>query len=272
MKLIGKRFEGGFRILHEIAKGAFAHVYLASNGEAVKAVKVFPQAYRRHAEREFAYGSLLTHPYVNTIEALLEVDGYPAVLMPYLQGQRLGSYFQKVQQDGFLKSFNELLIALDYIHRQGFIHRDIKPDNVMISRAGHVKLFDFDLSLRIDEPQRQRAIIGTVAYLSPEQAKGEPVSISSDLYSAGIILYRGLTGEVPFTGTVQEVLLAHQHDVPKLPSSFSADLVPYDDILTRLLAKQPASRFESADELRERLESLRQVTESVLQANILESA
>jgi eukaryotic-like serine/threonine-protein kinase len=259
MKLIGKKFEGGFRILHEIAKGAFAHVYLASNGEVVKAVKVFPQAYRRHAEREYAYGSHLNHPYVNTIEAALEVEGYPAVLMPYLQGQRLGSYFDKVQLDGFLKTFNELLIAIDYVHQQGFIHRDIKPDNVMISRAGHVKLFDFDLSLRIDEPQRQRAIIGTVAYLSPEQARGEPVSKVSDLYSAGVILYRGVTGEVPFTGTVQEVLLAHQNEEPRLPSSFSAELAPFDDILEKLLAKQPSRRFESADELREALEGLRQM-------------
>ncbi len=257
MKLIGKKFEGGFRILHEIARGAFAHVYLASNAEVVKAVKVFPQAYRRHAEREYAYGSHLNHPYVNTIEALVEVEEYLGVLMPYLQGQRLSSYFDKPDISQFLKSFSELLIALGHVHEKGFIHRDIKPDNVMISRAGHVKLFDFDLAVRIDEPQRQRAVIGTVAYISPEQARGEPASKASDLYSAGVILYRGLSGEVPFTGSVQEVLLAHQQEIPKALSSFSKDLRPFDDLLNKLLAKKPEQRFESAYEVLERLEGLR---------------
>ncbi len=257
MKLIGKKFEGGFRILHEIARGAFAHVYLASNGEVVKAVKVFPQAYRRHAEREYAYGSQLSHPYVNPIEALVEVEEYLGVLMPYLQGQRLSSFFDKTDIPHFLKSFSELLIAIDHVHEKGFIHRDIKPDNVMISRAGHVKLFDFDLTLRVDEPQRQRAIIGTVAYLSPEQARGEPVSFASDLYSAGIILYRGLSGEVPFTGTVQEVLLAHQKEMPKAILSFSKDLALFDDLLVALLHKNPKQRLSDAEDVLARLESLR---------------
>jgi eukaryotic-like serine/threonine-protein kinase len=257
MKLVGKKFEGGFRILHEIARGAFAHVYLTSNGEVVKAVKVFPQAYRRHAEREYAYGSHLHHPYVNPIEAITEVEGYPAVLMPYLQGQRLGSYFEKTNIDGFLKTFSELLIAIAYVHQQGFIHRDIKPDNVMIGRAGHVKLFDFDLSVRVDEPQRQRAVIGTVAYISPEQARGEAASQASDLYSAGIILYRGLTSEVPFTGTVQEVLSAHQHELPKPPSSFRPALNIFDTLLMDLLHKNPKERLSDAEEVLKRLEPLR---------------
>jgi serine/threonine-protein kinase len=258
MKLVGKKFEGGFRILHEIARGAFAHVYLASNGEVVKAVKVFPQAYRRHAEREYAYGSHLNHPYVNPIEAITEVEDYPAVLMPYLQGQRLSSYVEKVDIERFLKTFSELLIAIGYVHAQGFIHRDIKPDNVMISRAGHVKLFDFDLSVRVDEPQRQRAVIGTVAYTSPEQSRGEPALKASDLYSAGIILYRGLTGEVPFTGTVQEVLRAHQYEAPKPPSSFSTDLELFDDLLIKMLEKNSQQRLSDAEEVLKRLEILRQ--------------
>lgn len=258
MKLIGAKFEGGFRILHEIARGAFAHVYLATNGEVVKAVKVFPQSYHNHAVREYAYGHLLKHPYVNPIEALLEVEGYPAVLMPYLQGQRLGSYFDQVTREAFLKTFSELVVALAYIHDQGLIHRDIKPDNVMIGRSGHVTLFDFDLSVRVNEPQRQRAVIGTVAYLSPEQARGEAVSKASDLYSAGIMLYRGLTGEVPFTGTMQEVLLAHQQEIPKPPSAFSQDLEPFDDLLQRLLSKDPAQRIHDAQGIYDHLESLRQ--------------
>jgi serine/threonine protein kinase len=257
MKLIGKKFEGGFRILHEIARGAFAQVYLASNGTEVKAVKVFPQAYRRHAEREYAYGSKLNHPYVNTIEALVEVDGYLGVLMPYLQGQRLSSYFDKPQVLQFLKSFSELLIAIGHVHEKGIIHRDIKPDNVMVSRAGHVKLFDFDLAVRIDEPQRKRAVIGTVAYLSPEQAKGEAVNKASDLYSAGVILYRGLSGEVPFTGTIQEVLSAHQEEKPRAISSLVKDLSLFDDLLERLLAKKPTERYGSADEVGQMLEQLR---------------
>jgi eukaryotic-like serine/threonine-protein kinase len=262
MKLTGQTFEGGsgqptFRVLHEIAKGAFARVFLASNGEVVKAVKVFPHQYKHHAEREYSFGHGLKHPHLNVVESLLELDGYTSVLMPYLSGQRLSSYFEKADLGAFLKSFKELLQAIAYLHDHDIIHRDIKPENIMISRGGHAKLFDFDLAVRVGETQRRRSLVGTVAYLSPEQAKGEAVSKASDLYSAGVIFYRGITGEVPFTGTVEEVLEAHVKETPPRPSSFQLQLKPFDSLATRLLEKETSDRFQNANEVLAALENLR---------------
>jgi eukaryotic-like serine/threonine-protein kinase len=253
MKLTGQAFNLGdndtYKVLHEIAKGAFSRVFLATNGEAVKALKVFPQQYTHHAEREYSFGRGLNHPHLNTVEAMLEVDGYRSVLMPYLSGQRLSTYFEKADLAAFLKIFRELLQAVQYLHDNDILHRDIKPENIMISRAGHAKLFDFDLAVRTNEVQRRRTLIGTVAYLSPEQAKGDAVSKASDLYSAGVIFYRGVTGEVPFTGTVDEVLKAHVSEEVQKPSSFDKRLKPFDELSGRLLAKKQRERFQEAAEV-----------------------
>ena len=260
MNLIGTQFNG-YVVLREVARGALSRVFLVSDGTVVKALKVFPPEYPHHAERELSYGSS-RHPNLNPVEALVTVGGFPGVLMPFVAGDRLGLWLDEVPPSTFLKTFEGILSALDHLHAQSIIHRDVKPENIIVTKGAHAKLLDFDLAVRTDETQRRSAVAGTVAYLSPEQAAGRPASKASDLYAAGIILYRAVTGEVPFTGSVAEVLEAHRERVPEAPSSFHKSLRPFDPFFATLLAKREEDRFPSAKAVAEALEPLRGGLES----------
>ncbi len=254
MNLIGETF-GSFTVLRELASGARTRVFLASDGEHVKALKVFPLEGVQRAERELSLGKGLDHPHLNPVEALLQVAGHPSLTMPYVAGERLSAWLGAASTTGFLTSFGGVLSALGYLHRKGVIHRDVKPQNILVDRHGHARLVDFDLAVRPREPQRGGALAGTVAYLSPEEARGEPASPASDVYAAGVILYRGLTGEVPFTGTVREVVAAHAGQKPRPPSGFDPRLGGFDPVLEVLLAKRPADRPD-ADSVAAILETL----------------
>ncbi|MBS3933473.1 MAG: serine/threonine protein kinase [Truepera sp.] len=247
MRLIGLRF-GPFQVLRQIARGALSRVFLVSDGKVAKAAKLFPLEHRRRAEQELAIGLGLSHPHINAVEAPIEIGGYPGILMNYVAGRRLGEW--PSQPDGlqpFLDRWSELLDALGYLHTLGIVHSDVKPENILISRKQGAVLIDFDLALRVQAPRQGFA--GTVAFASPEQARGEPAAPASDLYAAGIILYRGLTGQVPFSGSVREVFRAHGAATPTLPSQFDSRLAPYDALVTRLLAKQPEDRYQHAAEV-----------------------
>ena len=243
-------------LLREIAKGASSRVFLASDGKLVKAVKVFTPDYAEHAERELEYGGALDPPHLNPVEPLVQIEGYPAVTMPFAAGQRLGLWLDEVPAKRFLETFKGVLLGLTYLHAQDIIHRDVKPENIIVDRSAHARLLDFDLAVRAGETQRRRAVAGTVAYLSPEQAQGQPATEASDLYAAGIILYRGLTGEVPFTGSVKEVLNDHINTPPEAPSSFDKRLKLFDAFFETLLAKRPQDRFPDAAAVLEGLESV----------------
>jgi eukaryotic-like serine/threonine-protein kinase len=248
--VIGTRFGDGLQVLREIGKGALARVYLVSDGRVVKAVKLFPPDHRDRADRELSIGRGLDHPHVNPVEAGVELGGYPGVLMPFAPGERLGRRLARSDdRNGFLQTMRGVLEGLRYLHERGVVHRDVKPENILVERSGHARLVDFDLSVRVDEVPSRPTLAGTIAYLSPEQARGRPVTPGSDLYAVGIILYRGLTGQVPFTGTVAEVIGAHRDDAPAPASTIDAALAPFDPLLERLLAKDPGARFRSAAEV-----------------------
>jgi len=257
VNVIGTRFGEGLQILREIGKGAVARVYLVSDGQRVKAAKLFPPSHRPRAERELAIGGELDHPHLNPVDAAVEVDGYPGVLMPLAPGVRLGRWLADAPgRTPFLRTMLGVLDGIRCLHQGGVIHRDVKPENILVDRNGHGRLLDFDLAVRVNEPVPRATLAGTIAYLSPEQARGGAVTPASDLYAVGVMLFWGLTGELPFTGSVGEVMAAHTRERPPAVSQLDPALAPFDPLLARLLAKDPAARYATAGEALEALASL----------------
>ena len=261
MKIIGANVGGDFRVVRQLARGTLARVYLASDGACVKVLKLFPHHAKERAERELRMGRSLEHPHLNPIEAGVEIAGQPGVTMPYVHGVQLSEWLVQADLACFLGCLVHVLESLEYLHGRGIVHRDVKPENILVDTHNAPHLIDFDLAVHIDEPLQKSA--GTLAYLSPEQASGEPITPAADLYAVGVLLYRVLTGEVPFSGSVAEVIAAHRETQPPPPSSLKPALSPFDEVCLALLAKDVGSR-PSAGELICELERLgREVSPSL---------
>jgi eukaryotic-like serine/threonine-protein kinase len=251
MTILGSRVPGGDLVVREIGRGAVARVYLVSDGERVRALKLLPSGAEWRARHEHEIAHDLDHPHVNRVDAVVDVAGQPGVLMPFVPGRRLEVARRRSagdppghERDACLDTIEDLLSGLAYLHERGVVHRDVKPENVLVDGRGRARLIDFDLAARVGSAG-PASVAGTAAYVSPEQARGERAHPASDVYAAGILLYAAFTGEVPFTGSVAEVLEAHRVSPPRPPSSFDVALAPLDDLLARWLAKDPRERFES---------------------------
>lgn len=247
------RYGAGYQLVREIARGAGAKVLLASDGRRVEAVKAFPERDADRADREFRFGAGLDHPNLNPVLRRIELGAHPAVVMPFVPGRRLGAWLPAASRRDRLRAIDEILAGLGAFHARGTVHRDVKPDNVLVTRDGAPVLIDYDLAMRVDDVGDRRTTAGTVAYLSPEQARGEPAEPASDLYAVGILLYRVLTGEVPFAGTVSDVIERHRSSTARPPSAFDPALAPFDALVARLLDKSPAGRFADAEAVRSEL-------------------
>lgn len=248
--MIGTRF-GAHQVLRQIAGGFAAKVFLASDGVDVCAVKVFAPSYEAHADREYRFGKDLDHPRVNPIDERLDLEGRAAVRMPFVPGVQLSRWLPRHGRRGaVLTVMCDLLDALEHLHGREIVHRDVKPENLLVGRDDRAVLIDFDLAARVGERVGARGWAGTPAYLSPARVQGEPAGPHDDLYSAAVVLYLGLTGTLPFTGTLDEVLTAHRTTSPPPPSSFDPALGVLDAWMERALAKGAASGFGSAAEMR----------------------
>jgi beta-lactam-binding protein with PASTA domain/predicted Ser/Thr protein kinase len=270
-RLLGRRYELGGLLGH----GGMAEVYLAADTRlgrdvAVKVLRsdlardpTFLSRFRREAQA----AASLNHPMIVAVYDTGQDNGVtpplPYIVMEYIKGQTLREVLQsegRITPQRASEIVAEVCAALEYSHRAGIIHRDIKPGNVMLTGDGAVKVMDFGIARAIaattSTVTATAAVMGTAQYLSPEQARGENVDARSDLYSAGVLFYELLTGRPPFTGD-SPVAIAYQHvrEDPAPPSTSEPDLPPdLDAVVLKALAKNPDNRYQSAQEMRDDLE------------------
>jgi eukaryotic-like serine/threonine-protein kinase len=265
--LINTLFDGRYRILRKLGSGGMANVYLAEDEELGRRVAIkilndrhasddqFVERFRREAKN--AAG--LSHPNIVSVYDRGEAEGTYYIAMEYLDGLSLK---EQIVADGPLpiaaaiEITRQILRALGFAHRRGIVHRDIKPHNVLLADSGdgdgRFKVTDFGIS-RTTTSQMTEAgsIVGTAQYLSPEQARGAPVDQRSDIYSVGVVLYELLTGTLPFNGeTPLEIAMKHLSEIPRPPSELRPEIpADLDMVVLRALAKDPADRYESAEEM-----------------------
>ncbi|MBC7803623.1 MAG: serine/threonine protein kinase, partial [Candidatus Parcubacteria bacterium] len=211
-------------------------------------------AYSAQFAREAQAAGRLNHPNIVQVHDFAEEGEIAYLVMEYIQGRELRGYFdarEKFEPAEAVRIMGELLDALDFAHEAGVIHRDVKPANVMLDAQRRVKLADFGVA-RIQDSERSAVgtMVGTPAFMSPEQIQGGKIDRRTDLFSAGVVLYQLLTGEQPFTGagawTVAKKIM---QDDPPRPSAVALSVSPaFDAIVNKALAKSQADRYSSARE------------------------
>ncbi len=257
---------GRYQIQGVLGKGAMGLVYDGrdpglNRRVAIKTILVkqldeeMARMYTKRFEREVRAVARLNHRNIVQVYDFGTEGDVAYIVMEYIQGKELKDYFDANQRFDIKTTFRlmtELLDALDFAHEAGIIHRDIKPANLMIDAEGHAKLTDFGVARVVDpdgapgEATQTGAVVGTPAYMSPEQVQGEPIDRRTDIFSAGIIFYQFLTGQKPFEGTQWALAKKIIQDDPVRPSKLVQVPPEIDRVVARALAKKPDARYQSA--------------------------
>ena len=256
-------FDRRYRLVRKLGTGGMATVYLAEDQELGRpvAIKMLDE---RHAQdeqfverfrREAKSAALLSHPNIVAVYDRGESDGTYYIAMEYLEGKTLKELLVARGPTPIRVAVDyarQILAALEFAHRNGTVHRDIKPHNIVVGPDGRLKVMDFGIARSASSQVTEAgSIIGTAQYLSPEQARGAAAGPAADLYSTGVVLYEMLTGSVPFAGdTPLEVAMKHISEIPEPPSAKRPEIpAALDAVVLRALAKAPEARYGSAREM-----------------------
>jgi serine/threonine-protein kinase len=265
--LPGTRF-ARYEVERHLGRGGMGDVYLVRDTvidrrAALKTIRADAGMDARHVieirqrfYREAQTAGKLAHPNIVTVYDVGEEQGMSYIVMEFVEGSTLTQLMKK--QRLTLPQINHILyhaaVGLDFAHRHGVFHRDVKPDNVMITKTEIVKVMDFGIARIADSDlTRTGSIMGTPSYMSPEQFIGKKIDARSDIFSLGVILYELLTGSKPFNGeTVHSLMFSIMQTEPPHPSTVDTKLHPaWDDILKKALAKEPEGRYATAMDLAE---------------------
>ena len=266
-----------FRIEAELGEGGMGVVYRATDEKLRRhvALKVLPESFsmdedrRRRFLREARSAAAITHANIAAVYEADEADGHVYIAMELVDGETLRTRIDSgIDIPEGVRIAKEIARGLGRAHEKGIAHRDLKPENVMITRHDEVKILDFGLAKLWDESAgnpsalgnakteeqhltREGGILGTPAYMSPEQAQGEPVDARTDIFSFGVLLFEMLTGERPFGGTTAiAMMLAASHDPPKRASDINPLVSPeLDRIVEQCLEKKPEGRYANGEQL-----------------------
>ena len=262
---IGKIFAGRYRIIKQIGRGGMADVYLAKDlildGEEV-AVKVLRTNYQTDPiavarfQREARAMADLDHPHIVRITDIGEEDGQQYLAMEYVAGLDLKRYIKEhypLSNEEAVRIMGQILLAMRLAHAKGIVHRDLKPQNILLTPDGTAKVTDFGIAVAFAETSltQTNSMLGSVHYLSPEQARGSKATIQSDIYAMGIIFFEMLTGHIPYDGD-SAVTIALQHFQKPLPSVIAENpSVPQslENVVIKATAKKLTDRYQTVSEM-----------------------